>query len=170
MGFIDSLTGPTLILAICGLLFVEELGVPLLFAPGDIVLVIGGIGIASGRVNPALMVPFVLVACIVGAVLGREITALLGWERLMKLARPLHAEKPLDRAAQLMRRGGWRPVFTARLIPGLRVYTSQMAGVTGVPRSTFVAGLVPSAVVYVAGFVGLRAASWRSIPARLPPT
>ncbi|HEY8678072.1 MAG TPA: hypothetical protein VIN39_05500 [Candidatus Dormibacteraeota bacterium] len=51
MSFIDSLTGPTLILVICGVLFIEELGVPLPFAPGDLVLVIGGIAIASGRVT-----------------------------------------------------------------------------------------------------------------------
>lgn len=163
MSFIDNLTGTTLILVICGLLFIEELGVPLPFAPGDLVLVIGGVAIASGRVNPVLIVTFALVACIVGAALGREITALLGWERLMKLVRPLHAEKPLERTAQLIRRGGWRTVFTARLIPGLRIYTSQMAGITGVPRSTFLAGLIPSVVVYVSVFLGLGAAFGRPV-------
>jgi len=38
MTSIENLGGMALILAICGLLFVEELGVPLPFAPGDIVL------------------------------------------------------------------------------------------------------------------------------------
>src|SRR6202521_5752111 len=108
MGSIENLGGMALILAICGLLFIEELGVPLPFAPGDIVLAIGGIAVAGGRVNSVLMVGLTLVAIIVGAPLGREIPALLGWERLMKIARPLHAEKPLERAAQLLRRGGWR--------------------------------------------------------------
>ncbi|HEY0493046.1 MAG TPA: DUF4013 domain-containing protein [Candidatus Dormibacteraeota bacterium] len=163
MSFIDGLSGTTLLLAICGLLFVEELGIPLPFAPGDLILVIGGIAIAGGRVNPLLIVPGALLACIVGAALGREITALLGWERLMKLARPLHAEKPLERAAQIVRRGGWRTVFTARLIPGLRVYTSQMAGITGVKRSTFLAGLIPAAVIYVGVFLGLGAAFGRPV-------
>jgi energy-coupling factor transport system substrate-specific component len=163
MPSIENLGGMALILAICALLFVEELGVPLPFAPGDIVLAIGGIAVAGGRVNPVLLVGLTLVAIIVGAALGREVTALLGWDRLMKIARPLHADKPLERAAQLLRRGGWRTVFTARLLPGLRVYTTQMAGVTGVRRSTFLAGLVPSAVVYVAGFVGLGAAFGRPI-------
>ena len=163
MPSIENLGGMALILAICALLFVEELGVPLPFAPGDIVLAIGGIAVAGGRVNPVLLVGLTLVAIIVGAALGREVTALLGWDRLMKIARPLHADKPLGRAAQLLRRGGWRTVFTARLLPGLRVYTTQMAGVTGVRRSTFLAGLVPSAVVYVAGFVGLGAAFGRPI-------
>jgi energy-coupling factor transport system substrate-specific component len=160
---IENLGGMALILAICGLLFIEELGVPLPFAPGDIVLAVGGIAVAGGRVNPVLLVGMTLVAIIVGAALGREVTALLGWDRLMKIARPLHADKPLGRAAQLLRRGGWRTVFTARLLPGLRVYTTQMAGVTGVRRSTFLAGLVPSAVVYVGGFIGLGAAFGRPI-------
>jgi energy-coupling factor transport system substrate-specific component len=160
---IENLAGPALIAAICGLLFTEELGVPLPFAPGDLVLGIGGIAIASGRVNPVLVVGLTFVAVVVGAMLGREITALLGWERLMKIARPLRAKKPLERAADLLRRGGWRTVFTARLIPGLRVYTTQMAGVTGVSRSTFFAGLVPSAVVYVGGFMGLGAAFGRPL-------
>src|SRR3979411_2379410 len=135
MALIESLGGIALILAIAGLLFVEEIGIPLPFAPGDIVLAIGGIAIAGGRVNPVLMVGLTLVAIILGAVLGREITALLGWDRLMKNARPPDAEKPLERAAQLVRRGGWRTVFTARLLPGLRAYTTQMAGVTRAPRS-----------------------------------
>src|SRR4030088_2269121 len=163
MTFIQTLGGTALILAIAGLLFVEEIRIPLPFAPGDIVLAIGGIAIAGGGVNPVLMVGLTLVAIILGAVLGRDITALLGRDRIMKIARPLHAEKPLARAAQLLRRGGWRTVFTARLIPGLRVYTTQMAGVTGVPRSTFLGGLIPSSIVYVAGFLGLCAAFGRPV-------
>ncbi|HYM51107.1 MAG TPA: DUF4013 domain-containing protein [Candidatus Limnocylindrales bacterium] len=163
MGFIGNLAGITLVLAICGLLFVEEVGVPLPFAPGDLVLALGGIAVAGGRVNPLMLVAATLVAINVGAMIGREVTALLGWDRLMKIARPLHAERPLERAAQVLRRGGWRTVFTARLIPGLRVYTTQIAGITGVPRSTFLAGLVPSSVVYVGGFVGLGAAFGRPI-------
>src|SRR4030081_411225 len=139
MTFIQTLGGTALILAIAGLLFVEEIGIPLPFAPGDIVLAIGGIAIAGGRVNPVLMVGLTLVAIILGAVLGREITALLGWDRIMKIARPLHAEKPLERAAQLLRRGGWRTVFTARLLPGLRGEPNQLGGVSGGSRSTFVA-------------------------------
>jgi len=169
MTFIENLGGMALILTICGLLFVEELGVPLPFAPGDIVLAIGGIAVAGGRVNPVLMIGLTLVAIIVGAALGREITALLGWDRLMKIARPLHAEKPLGRAADLLRR--------AAGAPSSRRASSRDCGSTqprwlaspacrGQPSS---AGLVPSAVLYVAGFVGLGAAFGRPILASSMP-
>src|SRR4029077_1356721 len=91
-------------------------------------------------------------------IIGREAAQLLGWDRLMRVAEPLRARGPLERAASLLQRGGWRAVFTARLIPGLRVYTTQVAGVSRMPRRTFLAGLLPANVVYIAGFVGLGAA------------
>ena len=163
IAWVQGLQGVALILVICGLIFVEEVGVPLPFAPGDVVLAIGGVAVAGGRVNAVMLVPALMVASGGGAVLGREVFAWLGWRRLMRVAEPLRARKPLERAAQLLERGGWRAVFTARLIPGLRVYTTQVAGVSAVPRATFVAGLLPATVVYIGAFVGLGAAVGRPI-------
>jgi energy-coupling factor transport system substrate-specific component len=163
LGWIQGLEGAVLVAVICTLLFVEESGVPLPFAPGDLLLAIGGIGIAAGRVNLAVMPLAAVVAIVAGAVVGRELFALLGWDRLMRVAGPLHAKVPLERASSLLERNGWRAVFTARLIPGLRVHTTQVAGVRRMPRATFLAGLVPAAVVYVAAFVGLGVAFGRPI-------
>jgi energy-coupling factor transport system substrate-specific component len=161
--WVQGLNGTTLIVAICILMFIEETGVPLPFAPGDIVLTIGGISVAGGRVNPAMLVGAVAVSITVGAIIGLEAAGLLGWDRLMKIAEPLHARAPLQRAAGLLQRGGWRAVFTARLIPGLRVYTTQVAGVSHMPVRTFLGGLVPANAVYIAAFVGLGAAFGRPI-------
>jgi energy-coupling factor transport system substrate-specific component len=163
LAWIQGLEGPTLVAIICGLLFLEEVGVPLPFAPGDLLLAIGGIAIAAGRVNPALLPGAAAASVMAGAIAGRELFALLGWERLMRVARPLRAEEPLRRAAELMHRSGWRAVFTARLVPGLRVYTTQVAGVTGMRRRDFVAGLAPATALYVTAFVGLGAAFGRPI-------
>ena len=153
IGWVQGLEGMTLVVVICALMFIEETGVPVPFAPGDLVLAIAGIAIAGGRVNPALLVGAVSVSITVGAILGREAAELLGWQRLMRVAEPLHARGALERAAGLLQRGGWRAVFTARLIPGLRVYTSQVAGVSRMPRLTFISGLLPANAVYIAGFV-----------------
>lgn len=160
---IQGLEGLTLVAIICALLFVEEVGVPLPFAPGDLLLAIAGIAIAAGRVNPAVMVGFAVAAILAGAILGREAFALLGWDRLMRVARPLHAHGALQRAAALMHDNGWRAIFTARLIPGLRVHTTQVAGVSRMRRHQFVAGLVPATAVYVTAFVGLGWAFGRPI-------
>ncbi|MDQ6713996.1 MAG: DUF4013 domain-containing protein [Candidatus Dormibacteraeota bacterium] len=161
--WVQGLNGTTLVVAICILMFVEEVGVPLPFAPGDIVLAIGGIAVAGGRVNPLMLVSAVALSITVGAILGRAVAEWLGWDRLMRIAEPLHARGPLERAAGLLQRGGWRAVFTARLIPGLRVYTTQVAGISRMPLRTFVAGLLPANAVYIAAFVGLGAAFGRPI-------
>src|SRR5215469_163947 len=163
IAWIQGLEGFTLVAIICALLFVEEVGVPLPFAPGDLLLAIAGIAIAAGRVNPLMMVALAVVAILAGAILGRELFALLSWQRLMVVARPLHAHGPLQRAAELVRSGGWRAIFTARLIPGLRVHTTQVAGVSRMRRRQFAAGLVPATAVYVVAFVGLGAAFGRPI-------
>ena len=163
IGWVQGLNGTTLVAVICALMFLEELGVPLPFAPGDLVLAIGGIAIAGGRVNPAMFVGAVGVSILIGAPLGREIFALLGWNRLMRVAEPLHARGALERVSGLLQRGGWRAVFTARLIPGLRVHTTQVAGVSRIPRPTFLAGLIPATAVYIGAFVGLGAAFGRPI-------
>src|ERR1700716_562989 len=158
IAWIQGLEGPGLVAVICGLLFIEECGVPLPFAPGDLMLAIAGIAIAGGRVNAVLMVTAAFAATTVGAVLGREISALVGWDRLMTVAGWVRARKLLERASELLTRSGWRAVFTARLIPGLRIYTTQVAGVSRMPRLTFYAGLIPATALYIAAFVGLGAA------------
>jgi energy-coupling factor transport system substrate-specific component len=163
IAWVQALQGPGLIAVICGLMFIEETGVPLPFAPGDLVLAIGGIAVAGDRVNPVMLVAAVAVTITIGAIVGREAAALLGWERLMRVAEPLRARGALERAAGLLQRGGWRAVFTARLIPGLRIYTTQVAGVSRVPLRTFIAGLLPANAVYIAAFVGLGAAFGRPI-------
>jgi membrane protein DedA with SNARE-associated domain len=45
----------------------------------------------------------------------------------------------------------------ARLTPGMRITTTEVAGLLRVPARTFFTGLVPGAAVYVAVFV---AAGW----------
>ena len=163
IAWFQGLDETTLVVAITILMFVEEVGVPLPFAPGDLVLAVGGIAVAGGRVNPLVLLSAVAISVTLGAIIGRAVAELLGWDRLMRIAQPLHARGALERAAGLLQRGGWRTVFTARLIPGLRVYTTQVAGVSRVPISTFVAGLLPANAVYIAAFVGLGAAFGRPI-------
>jgi energy-coupling factor transport system substrate-specific component len=163
IGWVQGLEGVTLAAVICALLFLEETGVPLPFAPGDLLLAIAGIAIAAGKVQLAPMVLAALASIAGGAVVGREIFALIGWDRLMKIAGPLHARVPLEKASEMLERNGWRAVFTARLIPGLRVHTTQVAGVSGMPRLAFLAGLLPATAVYVAAFVGLGVAFGRPI-------
>ncbi len=152
---IASLSGDLLIAVIAGLVFIEETGIPVPFAPGDLLLIIAGIAIASDTVEPVPMVAALLAATVLGAMLGREVFAAVGRPALLKAADALGFRPALERATHLLRRRGPLAVFIGRLIPGLRISTTQVAGVSKMPRLTFAAGLIPSVVVYVAFFVGL---------------
>jgi membrane-associated protein len=151
------LSGDLLIAVIAGLVFIEESGIPVPFAPGDLLLMIAGIAIASDTVDPVPMVTALVLATILGAMVGREVFAALGRPALMKVAEALRFRPALERATHLLRRGGAPAVFIGRLIPGLRINTTQVAGVSKMPRLTFAAGLIPSVFVYIALFVGLGA-------------
>ena len=154
---IASLSGDLLIGVIAGLVFIEESGIPVPFAPGDVLLIIAGIAIASDTVEPVPMVTALLVASVLGAMIGREVFAAVGRPALMKAADALGFRPALERATRLLRSRGAPAVFIGRLIPGLRISTTQVAGVSKMPRLTFAAGLIPSVVVYIAFFVGLGA-------------
>ena len=154
---IQHLSGDLLVVIIAGLLFIEEAGVPVPFAPGDLLLIIGGIAIASGAVDPVVFLAAVIVATFAGALAGREIFALVGRPTLVKVANALRFRRAFDRASELLARGGAWAVLAGRLIPGLRIHTTQVAGVTNMPRLTFALGLVPAVLIYVGVFTGLGA-------------
>ena len=126
MTSIESLSGLVLVVVIAGLLLIEETGIPLLFAPGDILLAIGGIAIAAGRVQPWVFIPVAAGAILAGAMLDRELFALIGWQRARRLARRLRADHGLERVAGMLQSGGWRAVFIVRLIPGLPVLVPRI--------------------------------------------
>ena len=154
-GILGGLDPVVVVLAISGLLFIEECGLPLPFAPGDLVLMLGGIAIATQGVNPVLFVLAACLASVAGALIAREILNRARAPTLLKVAARLHVQGPIDRASRLLRRSGWLGVLVGRLIPGLRIHTSQVAGAIAMPRRTFLAGLLPAVAIYVGVFTGL---------------
>jgi membrane-associated protein len=161
MSFLAGIDGPVLVGVICLLVFVEECGVPVPFAPGDLLLALCGLAVRTGRVPAMVAVPAVYLATIAGAMVGREVFALAGSRLERWFAGKSRLRVPLERAMGILRRGGWPAVLAGRLTPGLRIHTTEVAGLLRLPRQTFLAGLVPGAAVYVGVFVGLGALAGR---------
>jgi membrane-associated protein len=155
--YVDQLHGPALLAALCLVIFVEECGVPIPFAPGDLLLAACGLAIRSRGLDPLIAVPAVYLSTIAGAMTGREVFDVAGARLLRRLTASTRLGGGLDRAARLVRRGGWPAVLMARVTPGLRITTTEVAGLLRLPRRTFLAGLAPGAALYVAVFV---AAGW----------
>jgi membrane protein DedA with SNARE-associated domain len=157
-----GLSGYPLVGVICGLIVLEEVGVPMPMAPGDLLLVLAGVSIAAGHVNPLVAVPAVYISALLGAVGGREIFLRIGSAALPRIASLLHAGDRIDRLAASLRRGGAGAVFLGRITPGMRINTTYASGLVALRRRTFLAGLVPAIAVYDLVFISLGAWFGRS--------
>ncbi|HEY8756186.1 MAG TPA: VTT domain-containing protein [Candidatus Dormibacteraeota bacterium] len=155
LNFLQGLHGVVAVVLLCGLLFAEESGVPLPFAPGEIVLLAAGLLIAAGGLDPYIFIPLAMVACIAGSLVGYSWARLVGERGLTSLAQRLHQQRRVERVSQRMRSAGWVGVAVSRLIPGLRIYTTLVAGAVRVPGRTFLVAMVPSTIVWVGAFVAL---------------
>jgi membrane protein DedA with SNARE-associated domain/DNA-binding transcriptional ArsR family regulator len=157
MAFLQGLHGTVAIIVLCTLLFAEEAGVPLPFAPGELTLIVAGLLIAVGAINPFVFLPLAVIACIAGALLGYSWAGLIGTGGLRSIAERLHQTKAFDRVENRLRTASSRDIALSRLIPGLRIYTTLVAGAVGVNRGRFIAGITPVTTAWVLVFVVLGA-------------
>jgi membrane protein DedA with SNARE-associated domain len=155
LNFLQGLHGAVAIALLGGLLFTEEAGVPLPFAPGELTLLAAGLLIASGGLDPYVFIPVALVACIAGSVVGYTWARAVGDRGLQALARRIHQQHALERVSGRVRSAGWAGVAVSRLIPGLRIYTTLVAGALRVRRTTFLLGMVPATVIWMVVCVAL---------------
>jgi membrane-associated protein len=157
MALLQGLHGVIAIVLLCGLLFVEEAGVPLPFAPGELTLLAGGLLVASGGLNPFVFVPIAVAASVGGAVVGYSWSRLVGEHGLAAVAARLHQERNLARVSERVRAGGALGIAVSRSIPGLRIYTTLVAGAAAVRLRTFLLGAAPASAAWVVVFVVLGA-------------
>lgn len=143
------------IVFICALIALEEVGIPMPFAPGDLLLVLAGASIATGHVNPIVVVAATYGSALAGAISGRDVFERIGIRSLPRLAAILHAGHRIDDLTARLRSGGSGAVFVGRITPGLRIVTTYLSGLIALPRRTFVVGLIPGVAVYQAVFVTL---------------
>jgi hypothetical protein len=108
---------------VCGLLFLEEAGLPLPVAPGEAVLIGAGLLIAGGGAPVWLIVPLAYLAVICGVLTGYTWAHLIGPKPVHAFAARLHAGGPYDRAAARLKGATPFQIAASRLLPGLRVYT-----------------------------------------------
>ena len=140
---------------VCALLFLEEAGLPLPIAPGEAVLIGAGLLVARGSETIWLVVPFAYLAVCCGVLVAYTWAGRIGPTRVRALAVRLHAKGPYDRAAARLRAAAPVQIAASRLLPGLRVYTSLVAGAVGVKLDRFLVGILPASALWVVAYVGL---------------
>lgn len=151
MEFILGLHGVVALMLFCSLVFAEEAGVPLPL-PGEVLLVAGGVLVATGGLDAWLFVPLAYASALGGAVVGYSWARLAGERGLRTLAERLGQARRMHRATQHLRQASARDIALSRLLPGLRVYTTLVAGAAGIERARFLAGVVPATAVWLAAY------------------
>lgn len=140
---------------VCALLFLEEAGLPIPVAPGEVMLIGAGLLIASGAAPIWLIGPLAYLAVVCGVLTGYTWARWIGPKRLHAFAVRLHAGGPYERAAARLRAASPLQIAASRLLPGLRVYTSLVAGAVGLKLGRFMAGVLPASALWVVVFMGL---------------
>jgi membrane-associated protein len=155
VSYLSAFHGTIGAVVLCALLFAEETGVPLPLAPGDLILVAAGLLIAAGNLSPWVFVPLAIGATSAGAFVGYTWTRALGAPGLQTVARRLGIARHVDRLSARLQSTGPAGIMVCRLLPGLRVTTTLVAGAVGVQRRSFLLGVVPAIVIWVLLFTSL---------------
>src|SRR5207244_7801182 len=103
LSFLGALRGaPSLVIA-CGLLFLEEAGLPIPIAPGEAVLIGCGLLIATGTVPFWVVIPAAYASALSGCLVGYGWARAIGPERLEVVADRLGAAGPFEHVADRLR-------------------------------------------------------------------
>ncbi|NUP46412.1 MAG: DedA family protein [Catenulispora sp.] len=149
-GFLNSLA-PLLdhwgYLAVGGLLFAEDFGVP---APGETVLIAASVYAGAGRMNIVAVALIAFAAAVLGDNVGYAIGRFGGRTLVLRFGKyVLLTEARLARAEGFFTRHGGKIVTVARFIEGLRQANGIIAGVTRMPWSRFLAFNALGAALWV---------------------
>jgi len=138
-------------LAVGGLLFLEDFGVP---APGETVLIAAAVYAGAGQLNIVLVVLIGFLAAVAGDNVGFTIGHFGGRALVLRFGRyVLLAEDRLAKAEGFFIRHGGKVVTIARFVEGLRQANGIIAGITGMRWRRFLAFNVLGAAVWGSALV-----------------
>ncbi len=134
-------------LAVGGLIFLEDFGVP---APAETILIAAAVYAGAGRLHLLLVVVVALVAAVAGDNVGFAIGHFGGRRLVLRFGRYIGlTERRLDRAEGFFARHGGKIVVVARFVEGLRQVNGIAAGVAGMRWRRFLAFNALGAALWV---------------------
>ncbi len=137
-------------LALFLLLLIEEAGIPLPI-PGDALVAWAGARHARAPGSTLEVLAVSSAGVFIGSTLLYTLMRRRGRPLLDKFGRYLHLSgKRLDRMERWFRRHGLVAILCGRMIPGLRIPTTVMAGLSEVPYRTYALACAITAVAWAA--------------------
>jgi len=157
MTVLQGLHGTVAILVLCGLLFVDEAGIPLPLVPNEVLLLVAGLLIADGSLVPWIFVPVATATMIAGMIAGYLWARKLGQTGLRAIAERVGAAEVYDRAQARLSSASSISIGLARMVPGVRPYATLVSGAAQVELRTFLLGAIPALLVWELILLGLGA-------------
>jgi len=135
-------------LAVAGLVFLEDFGVPV---PGETALILGAVYAGSGRLSMPLVALLAFLAAVAGDNLGFAIGHFGGRPLVERYGRyVLLTPERMNKATVLFDRHGGKIIFVARFIEGLRQANGIIAGIAGIKWTRFLIYNALGAAAWVA--------------------
>ena len=144
-------SGPVALLLIAALVFGETALFLGFVIPGETAAVLGGVLASRGRVSLPLLVVVVVVAAVMGPLVGYEIGRHLGG-RLIAARRMRPVAAGMDRAQGVLHRRGGLAVLLGRFVAVLRALMPAVAGTTRMRYRTFLIYNVLGGIIWGVGY------------------
>jgi membrane-associated protein len=119
--------------------------------PGEIAVVLGGVLASRGRVSLPLMLLVVVVAAIIGPLVGYEIGRRMG-SRVIASRLLRRVSATVDKAGAALNARGAAAVLVGRFTAVLRALMPALAGTAGMPYRTFVTYNAISGFIWGVGY------------------
>lgn len=140
------------LLAVAIVLFVEELGVPLL-VPGDILMMLAGIEVARGTASLPTVLAVELGVTMIAATILFYLSRGIGRSALMRFGHYIGMDhERIAYAEERLSRYQFRAVVLGRLTPGLRVIIVIAAGLANLESRRFLPALLTGAFLYLLAY------------------
>jgi membrane-associated protein len=155
MDLLQGLHGLAAVALVCGLLFIDEAGLPLPLAPSELLLIFAGLLVTTGGVTIWVFAPLALLVMTAGLLAGYAWARTLGQDALRTLAEKVHADETYEKACGRMAQANPLQIGVARVVPGVRPYATLVAGASEIPLPRFLLGAFPALVLWEAVWLGI---------------
>jgi membrane protein DedA with SNARE-associated domain len=134
-------------LAVVGLVFLEDFGVPV---PGETMLILGAVYAGAGRLNVVLVGLLGFCGAVIGDNIGFAIGHFGGRRLVDRFGRYIFlTPERVDKAQSFFERHGGKIIVVARFIEGLRQANGIIAGISGLHWAKFLAFNALGAALWV---------------------
>jgi membrane protein DedA with SNARE-associated domain len=155
MSFLSGLHGTIASVIVYAILFADETGLPIPFAPNEVLLIVAGVLIRTGALPAWMFLPVAFAVMTAGMLVGYGWSHAMGQPGLARLVRVVHAEEPHRRILARLEAAGPLGIGIARLLPGVRPWATLSCGAIGIPLRRFLLGAIPSLLVWLVAWTAL---------------